>query len=269
MKGISAGSRSDLARVTAHSRRFVTAGAAADVLGLPRADASQRLARWAAQGWLRRVRRGLYIPVPIDVIDPLRWNEDSLLIADELWSPCLFTGWTAANHWGLTEQVFRTTVVKTSARVRPADRSVAGHDYLLVHVPESELSWGVRTVWREERRLRFAGPARTVVDALDDPRLTGGIRFASEILLAFLDDPGESADTLVEHADRTGNGSVFKRLGYLVETLRPDLVVLIAACVERVPAGFTLLDPTAQRAGRRITRWGLVLNVVPPARDHA
>ena len=30
---------------------------------------------WASRGWLRRVRRGLYIAVPVDARDPATWGE--------------------------------------------------------------------------------------------------------------------------------------------------------------------------------------------------
>lgn len=259
MAGISGEGRERLAAVTS-GRRFVTPTDAAAVLGVSSVTAARMLARWVEQGWLRRVRRGLYVPVPLDAANPGTWNEDALLIADELWSPCLFTGWTAARQWGMTEQVFRTTVLKTAARIRASDRVVAGYEYLLVHAAADALGWGARTVWREERRLRFADPTRVVIDALDEPRLVGGIGTASELLLVLLDDDPAAPERLLEYAERTGNGSVFKRLGYLANRLRPDLQGLIDSCAGRLPSGVTLLDPTAPRGGATVPAWGLVVN---------
>ena len=86
-----------------------------------------------------------------------------------MWAPCYFTGWTSANHWALTDQVFRTTVLKTTARVRSSNVSLLDHDYLVAHASEAALSWGTKTEWHDGTRLRFADPARTVIDALDDP----------------------------------------------------------------------------------------------------
>ncbi len=259
MAGISGEGRERLAAVTS-GRRFVTPADAGAVLGVSSIAAARVLARWAEQGWLRRVRRGLYVPVPVDAASPGAWNEDALLIAGELWSPCLFTGWTAARQWGMTEQVFRTTVLKTAARIRASDRMVAGYEFLLVHAAADALGWGARSVWREERRLRFADPTRVVVDALDEPRLVGGIGMASELLLVLLDEDGGAPVRLVEYAELSGNGSAFKRLGFLVERLRPDLEELVGACAARLPSGVTLLDPTAPRGGATAPDWGLVVN---------
>ncbi|NQW73774.1 MAG: type IV toxin-antitoxin system AbiEi family antitoxin domain-containing protein, partial [Actinobacteria bacterium] len=58
--GISAIGREELARVLG-GRRFVTPADVAAELTIESTAATQRLARWARDGWLRRVRRGLYI----------------------------------------------------------------------------------------------------------------------------------------------------------------------------------------------------------------
>lgn len=257
--GIGAGGRRDLSRVLSGGRRTVTPTHVASTLGISAEAAAKKLARWTEDGWLRRARRGLYIPVPVDVAEPAVWSEDPWILADAVWSPCYFTGWTAANHWGLTEQVFRTTVLKTAARVRLSTQRLLDHEYLLVHAPKTELEWGVRGVWREARRLLVADPARVVVDALDDPSLVGGIRHGAEIVDAYLGDHPSS--TLIEYGDRLGNGTVFKRLGYLLERVLPDARELIAACEERVPTGVTQLDPGGPSGGERDSRWNLRINV--------
>ena len=96
----------------------MTVDDAESALQVPAAVAAQKLARWADLGWLKRVRRGLYIPVPIEAERPESWSEDPVFLADLVWGPCYFTGWTAASHWGLTEQIFRTTVLKSTGRIR-------------------------------------------------------------------------------------------------------------------------------------------------------
>lgn len=256
--GISKQSRADLARLTGQGRRFVTVTDAAVELALDRGDAARRLARWAEQGWLRRVRRDLYIPVPVDAIDPASWGGDPLVLADQVWDPCYATGWTAANHWGLTEQSFRTTVIKTTQRVRQSAQTLLDNEFLLAHALPHHLEWGMRREWREGRRIRIADPARTIVDMLDDPKLGAGIRTVAECLEAYLAD--ENPATLVSHAECLGNRTIFKRLGYLAERLLAD-AGLLAACEDKLSEGFSVLDPTQARKGSRSHRWRLVVNV--------
>lgn len=261
--GISATGREDLATLVGRGRRHVTVDDAAKLLKADHREVARKLARWAEMGWFRRVRRGLYIPVPVEAENPAAWSEDALYLADAVWTPCYFTGWTAANHWGLTEQVFRTTVVKTAERVRASSQRLLDHDYLVVHVPP-EMIWGTVALWRHDRRLQMADPARTIIDVLDQPALAGGIRHASELLTSYLD--GKDERELIVYGDRLGNHAVFKRLGYLVGALRLNRPELESECRKRVSAGLALLDPSGPRSGKAVMVWGLRVNVhVEPA----
>jgi predicted transcriptional regulator of viral defense system len=258
--GISARGRAELTEVLRSSGRFIRPTDVAEALGVHGDTAAKKLARWAEDGWVRRVRRGLYIGVPVDAVNPATWSEDVLVVAAEVWSPCYFTGWTAANHWALTEQVFRTTVLRTSERVRTSTARLLDHDYLVGHASDDNLAWGLTTVWRDDVRLQFADPARTIVDILDTPNLGGGIRHGAEVLVAYLAD--HDPRLLVEFGDRLGNRAVFKRLGYLVDALGLGQTELIAACEERVSSGISVLDPDGPPGGHRIMRWGLRVNAI-------
>jgi|NGEPerStandDraft_6_1074524.scaffolds.fasta_scaffold06644_4 predicted transcriptional regulator of viral defense system len=257
--GISGRGRADLASVMAPGRRFITPADVVDALDLDPEAAAKKLARWAKDGWVRRVRRGLYIGVPVDATNPAAWSEDPLLVASEVWSPCYFTGWTSARHWALTEQVFRTTVVKTTERVRSSTVRLLDHDYIVNHVAGDALAWGLKSDWMGNSRLRFADPARTVVDIFDSPKLGGGVRHGAEILSAYLDE--NDPERLVEYGDKLGNRAVFKRLGFVAETLDIGGRDFIAACQDRLSAGIASLDPDGPRRGRRVMRWGLLVNV--------
>jgi len=264
ISGIGSAGRAELARVLGGGRRFVTPSDVSSALDVDADSAAKKLSRWAADGWLRRVRRGVYIGVPVDAADPASWSEDPLVVAAYVW-PCYFTGWTAAGQWSLTDQVFRTTVLKTTGRVRASSVRLLDHDYLISSVSEADIAWGMKTQWRAESRLRVADPTRTVIDILDTPRLGGGMRHGTEILAAYLDDHDPA--TLVDYADRLGNRAVFKRLGYALEALGRDLPDLVEACHDRVSAGVSMLDPDGPAAGRVVTRWNLRVNVTLTAQD--
>lgn len=254
--GISRAGRAELATVLEGGRRFVTSEQAARALDLDGDAVAKKLARWTASGWLRRVRRGLYLAVPADASEPSTWTADPLVVAAQVW-PCYFSGWTAATHWSLTDQVFRTTVLKTSARVRASTIRVLDHEYLISSA--GDMSWGLKSQWRGEYRLRFADPARTVVEILDMPRIGGGIRHGAEILTAYLDD--HEPESLLTSVERLGNRAVFKRLGYLVEALGLDQPNVVDQCLGRLSKGVSALDPDGPAGGAISSRWGLRLNV--------
>jgi predicted transcriptional regulator of viral defense system len=152
-----------------------------------------------------------------------------------------------------------TARARTALAVRSSTSRLLDHDYLVSHTTEDALTWGMKSEWQNETRLRFADPGRTVVDILDDPGLAGGIRHVAEILAAYLED-GDPA-TLVDYSDRLGNRSVFKRLGFIVETLGLDVPDLVAECATRLSEGISALDPRGPRGGRRTMRWRLRVNV--------
>jgi predicted transcriptional regulator of viral defense system len=257
-RGISGSGRAELAAVLGSGKPFVTPADVVDALGVDPDTAAKRLSRWAEDGWVRRVRRGLYIGVPVDATDPAAWSEDALVVATAVWSPCYFTGWTAAGHWALTDQVFRTTALKTAKRVRTSRDRLLDHEYLLVHVAEEALQWGIKSEWRAEAKLRFADPGRTVIDVLDDPSLAGGIRHAAEITSAYLDE--YAPEILIDYAERSGNHTVFKRLGYVIEALGLDQPHLVNASQDRLSIGISALDPDGPHGGRRNMRWRLRIN---------
>lgn len=262
--GIRQTSRAELARVV-RGRRFVRPTDAAGELGIDDRTAARKLARWAEAGWMRRVRRGLYIPVPVDVEHPAMWTEDAMVVGSVVWDPCYFTGWTSANHWGLTEQSFRTIVLKTQSRVRRSSLDLGGREYLVTHVSVSDMEWGLTSVWSDDVRLRLADPARTVLDCFDSPRLGGGIRHSGDILRAFLSEG--DAEKLIDYGDRLGNGAVFKRLGYVLDHLGLDAAALRAACLDRLSSGVALLDPQAPVRGDRDSKWRLRVNALVTADD--
>jgi predicted transcriptional regulator of viral defense system len=255
--GISNSGRAELARLVGRGKRALTVDDAETALGLRAEVAAQKLARWADLGWLRRVRRGLYIPVPLEAERPGSWSEDPVFLADLVWSPCYFTGWTAASHWGLTEQIFRTTVLKSTQRIRSTTQRLLEHDYMVGHVAP-EAIWGVTAIWRQDHRVQFADPARTAIDVLDEPHLAGGIRGAGDVLARYLEE--HDPTTLIAYGDRVGNGAIFKRLGYLIEELALNQPRLITEARSRLSTGISLLEPSAPASGPRIPRWGIRAN---------
>ncbi len=129
----------------------------------------------------------------------------------------------------------------------------------LRHRPERAL-FGTRRVWREGTPVSISDRERTLVDCLDDPSLGGGLHHTVEALNVYADGPSVEWERLVEYGDQLGNRTVFKRLGYLAETLGIVDEQLTDACLARVSAGTGRLDPARPASGSTTARWGLRLN---------
>ncbi|NOZ93262.1 MAG: hypothetical protein GXP47_00810 [Acidobacteria bacterium] len=233
---------------------------AARVWRVERARAKRLLAHMAGQGWLVRLRRDLYITVPLGATAPHEWRADPWVVAATTFAPCYLGGWTACEHWGLTEQLFRDVVVITSRETTPRNQ-VIQETVFRIKVTSPERFFGLADVWRGEMRIPMSNPSRTIVDLLDDPRLGGGMRHIADVVQEYFEGELRADDELLEFAERLGNRTVFKRLGYLVEALGLDASNILATCREKMSSGISLLDPSAPASGKILRRWRLRLNV--------
>jgi predicted transcriptional regulator of viral defense system len=210
-------------------------------LGIDRLAAAQALARWANQGLLRRIRRGLYAPISLAAFGSDQVLADPWLLVPQLFAPGYVGGWSAAEHWGLTEQLFRSICVLTAKPVRAKEWGVQGTSFIVRRIAEKNL-FGLDTVWRGQTKIMVSSPARTIIDMLDDPALGGGVRHISECLDAYLARNGAEPSALIELAKRLGNGAVFKRLGFLASR-KPGYESLAEECREYLTEGNAKLDP--------------------------
>ena len=258
--GIGQRNRAHLERLHREESGPFDVGEASRVLGLEHETTARLLAYLSRRGWLSRIRQGLYVAVPLDARRSGEWIEDSWVVAEKAFPPCYVGGWSACEHWGLTEQVFRTVLVVTARTIHEREVVLQGITFNLTHRPEAKL-FGTVPVWRGQSRTSVSDPSRTVVDILADPRLGGGIRHVASVLREYLASGHRDDDLLVEYGDRLGNRTVFKRLGYLMEQLDEDAADLVAACQRRRSAGLSALDPSVQVRGRILNRWGLRINV--------
>lgn len=251
--GLSATSRSQLSRLLRDNPPIVTPSEAVVALGITPAVAARRLATWSRAGWLARVRRGIYVPVPIESESPDVALEDPWTVAAAMFEPCYIGGWSAAEHWGLTEQIFSSLCVMTTTRPRNRKPVLRKTKFDLHTVPATHLI-GLKTVWRGGTRVRLSDPARTLIDMMADPTLGGGIRHVAEMLGSLLHDQPKEGAKLTDYAVKLGIGAVYKRLGFLLQRDHPDQIALIAACQANLSAGYAKLDPSLP-ADRLVTAW--------------
>ena len=255
MNGLGKADRERLSRVLRGTKGTISVTEAAETLDMSNSSVAKLLSRWAKKGWLSRVRRGLYIPVPLESRTADIPLEDAWIIADKLYEPCYIGGWSAAEYWDLTEQIFRTVVVLTTQRPRERKQSIKGTDFLLKTVPDKAM-FGLKPVWRGQVKVNVSDPTRTVLDMLGDPKLGGGLRSTVDMFNNYMASENKDVGLLIEYADQLGNGAVFKRLGFLLEKLTEDEQAFIEQCRERLTKGNAKLDP-ALKADNLITRWRL------------
>jgi predicted transcriptional regulator of viral defense system len=248
-------SRERLSKVLRQSKGAISAADASRALNIDRTEAAQLLAGWFARGWLTRVRRGLYVSVPLESSTADLPLDDAWVVAERLFAPCYIGGWSAAMHWGLTEQLFRSTLVFTTRRPRNRRVEARGTVFVVRTVNERAM-FGLKAIWRGRAKVNVSDPTRMILDLLDTPALGGGIRTVVDILKAYFSSTFRDPKLLVRYADQLGNKAVFKRLGFLTTMVAPDEIELIAECRRRLSAGNAKLDPKLP-GERLVTVWRL------------
>ena len=246
--------RAQLVRVLSAAGDVIRVDDVASTLQLNRTAAAQRLARWTEQRWLRRVGRGAYVAASLNTMGSDHVLDDPWVLVPALFAPAYIGGRTAAEHWDLTEQIFNDIVVITARALRQKRHERHGTLFSLKHVAERKF-FGTKSVWRHQTRVPVSDVHRTMVDMLDDPAIGGGIQHVADCLGAYLRRDDRDDKKLIEYAERLGNGAVFKRLGFLAETL-PGGGELARFCEPRLSGGHARLDP-AQDGPHVVTQWRL------------
>jgi len=238
---------------------------AAEAWGVPRATATSRLFRLVRAGWLATVRRGFFYVLPLEA-GALTTVDDPWVLGSQAFAPCYIGGWTAAEHWGLTEQIFRSTFVVTAGAARTTSMTLIGSEFRIVRASKDRVE-SVQPTWRGTVRVAVSDRERTLADGLANPEWVGGVRHLVEMLSTYKRSEHWNPIKLLSALEAHPKGAAYKRLGYLVESALGGDDAVVKEALAHKSSGVIRLDPQVKATGKILTRWGLRLNIALPARD--
>ncbi|MEP5763294.1 MAG: hypothetical protein ABJ308_01805 [Halieaceae bacterium] len=182
--------------------------------------------------------------------------EDPWILVPELYTPGYIGGWSALEHWELTEQLFRSVCVLTAKRTNYGEAFHQGVSFFVKHIPQKNL-FGIKPLWRENRKLLISDPHKTILDIVLDPYLGAGLQHSVDSLREFNKVYGTDMDyaRLLEYAHQFKNGALFKKLGFLAEMLEFE-ASFVEECAKNLTTGHAHLDKRAEDV-RLVTRWRL------------
>lgn len=252
-------------KVTALARAasggLIETQAAAKAWGVSPAVATSRLWRLVKGGWLVPAQKGLFAILPLEARSGTAQTvEDPWVLASRLFAPCYVGGWSAAEHWGLTEQIFRSTFVVSAGPVRSSSSTALGAEFRTVRASAERVA-SVGEIWRGSVRVAVSDRERTLADGFTHPSWVGGISHLAEMLMTYRRSAEWSPTKLIAAMEQHPKGAAFKRLGYLVERVLGGDEALVESAIAHRSAGAIRLDPRIARKGKLLRRWGLWVNV--------
>jgi len=242
MAGIGKKSRERLGQVLETNPAIVTSTNVEKELNVSNSEACRLLSRWHKSGWLHRVKRGVYVPASIESDRDSFTIEEPFLIADSIYAPGYIGAFSAIKHWDLSEQIIETTYYLTTKKVKDRNPVHASTKFKLKTITESKI-FGTKTLWYGSKKVKISDPTKTIVDILDDPKLVGGMTIVKDVFHEYLESDYVNLELLIEYAEKMNNRTIFKRLGFLVDTLSDENSVSFNTLEAHISYGYSEFDP--------------------------
>lgn len=257
IQGIGTLERSRLSELLRGCRGSISISEGVNLLKMPRNSVARMLSKYAKKGWLTRIAPGIYLPVPLESATADIVAEDMLSLSEKLFAPCYLSGWTAAEYWGFTEQIFQSIVVITQRKQKNYHPIIQGTSYQL-YLASNARFFGLKTIWRGNIPVKIADPSRLLIDLMYRPEMAGGIRSVADFFSSYLTSDKRNITALSDYLVQFDSGVACKRLGFLAEKLCPDEAKLIELCLKGISKGSSKLDPTLV-CTKYVTRWNLTI----------
>ena len=255
IKGIGRKSRIMLVEVLKKAQGFVDTQLVQTTLDIPRPLARVYLSRWAKSGWIKRIKRGIYVPIDFTMQDPSLPLEDPWIVAQALFSPCYIAGWTAVHYWGLTDQLFNDICVFSSRKLDHTLNQVGFQKFIVKRRAQKKV-FGLKSIWHANRKISISDPNKTIIDILDDPSIGGGIRSVLDFLEEYLRSTHKNMEILLDYAKQMQNKTIFKRLGFLLSHIGFEDQKILSFCLENISKGYSQLDPST-KGHTLVKKWRL------------
>ena len=249
-----------LNRLAADGHVVFSTAQAREALGNGGQDINKLLYHLTRKRWLLRLEKGKYLILPLEAGMEGLYSRHEFVIAAHLVQPYTIAYASALSFHALSDLLPHTVFVATTRRKAEVTVEELGLRFRFITLAPHKF-FGIQTVTIEDQSVRITTPSKTLVDGLDHPDLCGGIVELAKGLERYYSGDDANWAQLTADAQRLGNRTVFKRLGYLVEVLELEVGEWIDRWRAAISPGETLLDPRYGRRGSYQSEWNLRVNV--------
>lgn len=195
----------------------------------------------------------------IDIIERGKYCKhnfrDHFVIGCFITKNAVISYWNAMNYHGLTEQIPNVIYLKTDKDKR--SKNYFGIRYLFTR-KSTKCITGYITEGIGNHKFKISNIERTIVDAFDKPKLSGGY---AEIIKAFK-RADINENKLIEYCIEERNISLVKRLAYLTDILnKPGMSKFIKYAKSLIKDKYTLFEIDGEPNGIVDKQWKVILNI--------
>jgi predicted transcriptional regulator of viral defense system len=230
------------------------------------------LAEMVIKGMLCKVAQGNYHIIPIGA-DPDSYVPDEHQLAKYLMlNKEYYIGYASAvKIHGLTlypearsrDRSEARVYVVTKKQMRPAIRNFGGITFQFIQHDSSRF-FGFTSMWINHfEKAMVSDLEKTIVDIATKPQLCGGIVEVGKAISQVKDRTDH--DKLFYYFAWNMNKSAKKRFLFLTDLLGLEWTAEHERMMEELGTGSSLLDPAAPNQGKKMSKFGLKINVDPVA----
>jgi predicted transcriptional regulator of viral defense system len=215
--------------------------------------------RLVEKQWLFRIKPGKYLFIPaclgLDAFPEMNPYICALILRE----PYYFSYYTAASHYGWTEQLSDVFYVATLHQQNCQVPRI-GITVKPVRIAQHKL-FGFTSQRVFSTEVNMASKEKAVVDAVDKPHLTGGIENVAKTLVRAKRQV--DWELVIDYAKKMQSKSLCARLGYLLEKLSIVDGRLIDALALLQPSCYVHLGNPKRwgRRGKINKEWHIIENV--------
>jgi predicted transcriptional regulator of viral defense system len=255
LSGIGKSYRNKLSRVLEKNYSVITAKLVSETLNISVQESGRLLSRWNKSGWIKRIKSGAYIPIPLDSTTSKVIVEEPFLIVDSLYGPGYIAGFSAVKQWDFSEQIIESVTYFTLKKIKNRNPVHGGIKFKLKTISEHKL-FGLKSVWIGSKKIGISDPSKTMIDLLDDPKVVGGITIITDFFSEYMDSEHYNIELLIKYAHQMKNKTIFKRLGLIYETMFNAEEDVLSIFLKNISSGFSEFDPTVP-SKYNVAKWKL------------
>ena len=240
-------------------RTTFTTAEAAQISHLTVPLASSLLHKARNRGLVSQLKRGLFIIVPPELGSSSEYTGNPYLLARFLAddAPYFLSHATAMELHRMVTQPQLVIFVSSTKRI--LNQTLHGTRFRFVHIKPKQY-FGTSKHWiSKQESVEISDLERTILDGLRQPQYCGGITDVAKGL--WMRHADIRVAKLIDYAKRLHVGSVYRRLGYLLELFSIATATELQTLRNTLTAAYVLLDPSLPSEGPHVAKWRLQLNI--------